>query len=265
MERAGDIHQSYSKHFNENYQLSKKLIEKLVERTMVNSFEEKYSSLRIQFPPLAIREQREMRDQRDHRTIPPLANRDIREIREMREMREDKKTRRIQKDQEMELETAAQDDFGASEEKSKRETIPSNFLESSSSSELFIQTPPPLNDEASTQPLASPTFFGSTLLPEYSQLKSKVLHSKGCLDLSNQHFGNHHIVAVTDALNSTDGDLRALSLKGNRLTDHGICEILRKLECLNYQHLMSLDLSNNKVCHCIPGSYQWDRSVDQVR
>jgi hypothetical protein len=219
-----DIHQSYSKHFNENYQFSKTLIGKLVERTMLTSSMDQdnksHENSMIKFPPPLIQEKK----------VPKKKNETTHEARD--EAKEHPTT-----------------------------GLPNNFLEVSSTfPHLKISSENKEDDcdvneklvlSQSVQQPSSPVFLGGQHLPEYSKLKSKVTNAKGFIDLSNQNFGNHRIVVFTEALSASEkeSDVQCLSLKGNRLTDIGICEIVRQLTFSLHKNLIFLDLSSNKVDH----------------
>jgi hypothetical protein len=224
---GGEIHQSYSKHFNENYQFSKTLIGKLVERTMLTSSLDQdkgqgQGDSLVKFPPPLIQEKKttkkksdlfqdEGKDSLSLLSIPPPMK------------------------------------------------LPNNFLEVSSTFPQLQRSSHNKGDgdgdDENEKPLlpqphpSSPVFVGGQHLPEYSKLKSKVANAKGFVDLSNQNFGNHRIVVFTEALAASEkeSEVQCLSLKGNRLTDVGICEIVRQLNSSLHKNLIFLDLSSNKV------------------
>jgi hypothetical protein len=218
---SNDIHQSYSKHFNENYQFSRNLIGKLVQRTMSSSDEKASDKMVMIFPPPAIQEKKSHLGKKVESLFPDILN---------------------EKE---------------SKEQNHPSSLPNDFLEVNSKhpsphSKLIIQFDHDdqiQKSQLSPQQPTSPVFTGGQLLPEYPKLKSKISNSKGSIDLSNQNFGNHRIVVFTETLaeSAKESEIYHLSLKGNRLTDVGICEIVRQLSCSTHKNLISLDLSSNKV------------------
>jgi hypothetical protein len=242
---GGEIHQSYSKHFNENYQFSKTLIGKLVERTMLTSSLDQdkgqgQGDSLVKFPPPLIQEKKttkkksdlfqdEGKDSLSLLSIPPPMK------------------------------------------------LPNNFLEVSSTFPQLQRSSHNKGDgdgdDENEKPLlpqphpSSPVFVGGQHLPEYSKLKSKVANAKGFVDLSNQNFGNHRIVVFTEALAASEkeSEVQCLSLKGNRLTDVGICEIVRQLNSSLHKNLIFLDLSSNKVTEPLRAYPHLLRSVALVQ
>jgi hypothetical protein len=231
-----DIHQSYSKHFNENYQFSKNLIGKLVERTMNSGGGDEKASNKIvmKFPPPVIQERKAYSGKKSHESFFPVISTD-----------KDMKSNHEQNEN--------------PHHHHHPSSLPNDFLEVNSKlsspphSKMILQfNHDDIDDDGDCQlpqQPTSPVFTGGQLLPEYSKLKSKISNSKGSIDLSNQNFGNHRIVVFTETLaaSAKESEIYHLSLKGNRLTDVGICEIVRQLNCSTHKNLISLDLSSNKV------------------
>lgn len=214
MRDINDLHQSYSIHFNENYKFSKNLIEKLVHKTILTSFENE-NKIVMKFPSPPIQEK--PGNLSYHRKRNDLLS-----------------------------EVTHQEHIENLPHVTPSSLLPNDFLEVKSNlpnPKIVI----PSDNEGQQQP-SSPVFIGGQLLPEYQTLKSKVTNSKGTIDLSNQNFGNHRIVIFSETLAaSKDSEINNLSLRGNRLTDVGICEIVQQLSTSPLRNLLTLDLSSNKV------------------
>lgn len=263
-----DIHQSYSKHFNENYKFSKNLIEKLVSRTIISSFEENNSNnsnnsnynnkINIKFPPPIIKENKKVIKIKNENEIISHNNSSnnynngngigILAIIPNNFLEPSTIMPNIIKNHIEEDENNDENIINDYEKKQEKNKSPKNIKNKGIPIPLPSSQQNQQQNEISISP-SSPIFIGGQYLPEYPQLTSKVTKAKGFIDLSNQNFGNHRIVVFTESLTKSEkeSEIHSISLKGNRLTDIGICEIVRQLHQSTHKNLMSIDLSSNKV------------------
>lgn len=183
-----DIHNSYSKHFNDNYCLSKNLINRLVEKTMETSFEGLSPTKKVRLPPPAIKQ---IKISKFHGILisPERYDRNIIDDAERQsDLREDS------------LHSIS---------------IPLDYLDPLSPIRDMLQPSNSLeesDEEDIDVPDASVMFLGSELLPEYSSLQDKAAKCNGMLDLSHLNFGNHRIAILADKLAKAGKDREVVSL-----------------------------------------------------
>ena len=181
-----DIHQSYSIFFNEHYNISPKLVNRLVEKTMESSFPHSQKSP----TPVKVTEH-------DIKTTPTFHGIAVHHG----------------KSAESDID-AKQSAHDLQEESLHSIPIPLNYLDPLSPARAVLRPPASAEifDEEDMDASVSSIPFGPEFLAEYSHLSETAMQCDGTIDLSHSNFGNHRIAILSEKLTQCERDHEVVSL-----------------------------------------------------
>ena len=185
-----DIRPFCSNSFNDQYNASQKLINRLLEESMESSFPKtKKSSTQVKLPPPTVREVKNLPRMHGITNRHEMCDGSVANIHTSQEDLRENSLHAV--------------------------SIPLDYLDPLSPARTVLRSAVPMesSDDEDPDALASSILFlGSEYLPEYSYLSQTATKCNGTIDLSHLNFGNHRIAILSEKLAQCGRDHEVVSL-----------------------------------------------------